>query len=259
MASFCRSAMTSTTRSLASLSKTAGQKTLYAKSMSSPFTSTPTRTILATSRIVSVLGSVESLMPLHSAIANARLKSSIAVDSSCWSWLSQENGHTVVRHAPYQPRSLPWLDLRVFYVRVSKCEIDGSTPERLSVNHISLYPDTLLEVNGVRTSIKSSGASTTPGRDRLDKKSEEAIFVSTDNIRMAGSVKFEVFDKDVLMLSGASYMVFYGVSSCDIPPSYLKQLSEYSNLKLENAVPEQNLWTLKMVKCHGSMLVSEWV
>ncbi|KAL9354413.1 hypothetical protein Peur_052383 [Populus x canadensis] len=34
-------------------------------------------------------------------------------------------------------------------------------------------------------------------------------------------------------------------------------LSEYSNLKLENAVPEQNLWTLKMVKCHGSMLVSE--
>ncbi|XP_024455464.1 protein NONRESPONDING TO OXYLIPINS 2, mitochondrial isoform X2 [Populus trichocarpa] len=132
MASFCRSAMTATTRSLASLSKTAGQKTLYAKSMSSPFTSTPTRTILATSRIVSVLGSVESLMPLHSAIANARLKSSIAVDSSCWSWLSQ---------------------------------------------------------------------------------------------------------------------------------------AEYSNLKLENAVPrinlqlsqEQNLWTLKMVKCHGSMLVSEWV
>ncbi|KAJ0077584.1 hypothetical protein Patl1_36403 [Pistacia atlantica] len=28
-------------------------------------------------------------MPLHSAIASARLKSSIAVDSSCWSWLSE--------------------------------------------------------------------------------------------------------------------------------------------------------------------------
>ncbi|CAM8937784.1 unnamed protein product [Rhodiola kirilowii] len=28
-------------------------------------------------------------MPLHSAIANARLKSIIAVDSSCWSWMSQ--------------------------------------------------------------------------------------------------------------------------------------------------------------------------
>ncbi|KAF9684359.1 hypothetical protein SADUNF_Sadunf04G0110100 [Salix dunnii] len=90
MASFCRSAMTATTRSLASRSKMATQKTLNAKSMTSPFTpTTTTRTILATSRVVSVLGSVESLMPLHSAIANARLKSSIAVDSSCWSWLSQ--------------------------------------------------------------------------------------------------------------------------------------------------------------------------
>nr|XP_034927755.1 uncharacterized protein LOC118059056 isoform X1 [Populus alba] len=89
MASFCRSAITATLRSLASRSETVTQKTLNAKSMSSPFTSTPTRTILASSRVVSVLGSVESLMPLHNAIANARLKSSIAVDSSCWSWLSR--------------------------------------------------------------------------------------------------------------------------------------------------------------------------
>lgn len=35
------------------------------------------------------LKSMESLMPLHSAVASARLKSSIAVDSSFWSWLSQ--------------------------------------------------------------------------------------------------------------------------------------------------------------------------
>ncbi|KAI3931677.1 hypothetical protein MKW92_051378 [Papaver armeniacum] len=32
---------------------------------------------------------VESMMPLHIAIANSRLKSSIVVDSSCWSWMSQ--------------------------------------------------------------------------------------------------------------------------------------------------------------------------
>ncbi|KAF9676013.1 hypothetical protein SADUNF_Sadunf09G0094200 [Salix dunnii] len=115
----------------------------------------------------------------------------------------RENGHTAVRQTPYQQRSLPWLDLRVFYIRISKCEIDDSTPEHLSVNHIPLYPDTLLELNGVRTSINSDGASTTLRRDRLDKKSEEATFVSTDSIRMTGSVRFEVFDKDVLMLSGA--------------------------------------------------------
>ncbi|PRQ57554.1 hypothetical protein RchiOBHm_Chr1g0349571 [Rosa chinensis] len=40
-------------------------------------------------RFVSVLGSLESMMPLHSAIASARLKSNIAFDSTCWSCLSQ--------------------------------------------------------------------------------------------------------------------------------------------------------------------------
>lgn len=114
------------------------------------------------------------------------------------------NGH-VIKHSPYQQcvkGSLPWLDLRVFYVRISKCEIDGSTPESLTLNHIPLHPNTLLEVNGVRTSIYSDGASTLLRRDRLDKRSEEVTFVSTDSIRMTGSVKFEVFDKDVLVLSG---------------------------------------------------------
>ncbi|KAB2635668.1 hypothetical protein D8674_026202 [Pyrus ussuriensis x Pyrus communis] len=109
------------------------------------------------------------------------------------------NGHIVARQSKV---SLPWLDVRVFYVRISKCEIDDSAPEFLTVNHFPLDPDTLLEVNGVRTSIYSDGATTLLRRDRLDKKSEEATFVSTDSIRMTGSVKFEVFDKDVVVLSG---------------------------------------------------------
>ncbi|XP_030948530.1 uncharacterized protein At1g01500-like isoform X2 [Quercus lobata] len=111
----------------------------------------------------------------------------------------------VMRNSSYQPCikvSLPWLDLRVFYVRFSKCKIGDSSPEYLTLNHIPLDHDTLLEVNGVRTSIYSDGVSTLLRRDRLDKKSEEATFVSTDSIRMTGSVKFEVFDKDVLVLSG---------------------------------------------------------
>ncbi|KAI3446107.1 hypothetical protein Pfo_002772 [Paulownia fortunei] len=117
-----------------------------------------------------------------------------------------ENGHTIMRHTSYQPgikASLPWLDLRVFYVRVSKCVIDDdSTPEYLTLNHVPLNRDTLLEVNCVRTSIYSDGVSTLLKRDRLDKRSEEVTFVSTDSIRMTGSVKFEVFHKDVLVLSG---------------------------------------------------------
>ncbi|GJN11968.1 hypothetical protein PR202_ga30208 [Eleusine coracana subsp. coracana] len=34
---------------------------------------------------------LETLMPLHTAVAGARLRSCIAVDSSCWSSLSQGN------------------------------------------------------------------------------------------------------------------------------------------------------------------------
>uniref|UniRef100_A0A5B7AFB3 Erythronate-4-phosphate dehydrogenase family protein n=1 Tax=Davidia involucrata TaxID=16924 RepID=A0A5B7AFB3_DAVIN len=116
-----------------------------------------------------------------------------------------ENGQCIMRNSPYQPCtkvSLSWLDLRVFYVRVTKCEIDDSTPEYLTLNHIPLNHDTPLEVNGVRTSIYSDCVSTLLRRDRLDKKSEEVTFVSTDSIRMMGSVKFEVFNEDILVLSG---------------------------------------------------------
>lgn len=106
------------------------------------------------------------------------------------------------------PNSLSWLDLRIFYVRISKCEIDddddaGSTPEYLTLNHVQLNPDTLTEVNGVRTGMYSDAESILLRKDRVDKKSEEVTFVSTESIRTTGSVKFEVFRKDrILVLSG---------------------------------------------------------
>ncbi|KAJ4733754.1 envelope glycoprotein [Rhynchospora pubera] len=56
-----------------------------AKSSSLPRVSSP----FLRRSVVSALGSVESLMPLHSAIASARLRSFIASDSSYWSCLSQ--------------------------------------------------------------------------------------------------------------------------------------------------------------------------
>lgn len=116
------------------------------------------------------------------------------------------NGHYSPRHNSHHtgPKlSLSWLDIRVFYIRISKCEINNElTPEHLTLNHVPLNRDTLLEVNGVRTSIYSDCVSTLLRRDRLDKKSEEVTFVSTDSFRTTGSVKFEVFDKDVLLVSG---------------------------------------------------------
>ncbi|AAF79448.1 F18O14.16 [Arabidopsis thaliana] len=102
--------------------------------------------------------------------------------------------------------SSPWLDLRVFYVRISNFVVEDSTPEVLTINHIPLDPDTLLEINGVRMGMYSEGGSSQLRRDRVDKKSEEATYVSTDNIRLTGSVKFEVYDKNELVLSGTLEM-----------------------------------------------------
>ncbi|XP_039035240.1 uncharacterized protein LOC120171629 isoform X2 [Hibiscus syriacus] len=90
MASFCRSVIMAGSRSLSVRSKALSLKNLTPKSISIPFSSPSTRALPCASRILSVLGGVESMIPLHSAIASARLQSSIAVDSSCWSWLSQD-------------------------------------------------------------------------------------------------------------------------------------------------------------------------
>ncbi|CAL5384980.1 unnamed protein product [Camellia sinensis] len=115
----------------------------------------------------------------------------------------------IIRHPLYQPcskLSSPWFQLRVFYVRISNFLVDDSTPECLTLNHLPLSLDTVLEVNGVRCGINSEGISSSLRRDRVDKKSEEATFVSTDSIRFAGSVKFEVFDKEEPVLYGVLEM-----------------------------------------------------
>ncbi|KAK7264295.1 hypothetical protein RJT34_31902 [Clitoria ternatea] len=49
------------------------------------------------SRVLSVMRSVDSLVPLHSAIADARLTSNIAFDSTCWSSLSRGYSSFLIR------------------------------------------------------------------------------------------------------------------------------------------------------------------
>ncbi|KAG0497169.1 hypothetical protein HPP92_001860 [Vanilla planifolia] len=60
--------------------------------------------------------------------------------------------------------------------QVSKCEVDESTPDHLTVHHMPLHPDTVLEVNGRRSSIYSDFVSSYLRRDRVDKRTEEATF-----------------------------------------------------------------------------------
>ncbi|GER42474.1 erythronate-4-phosphate dehydrogenase family protein [Striga asiatica] len=102
--------------------------------------------------------------------------------------------------------ALPWFATRVFFVKIGNFVLDNSTPECITLNHVPLSPDTILEVNGKRCSMDSEGISCILRRDRVDKKSEEATFVSTDSIRFTGSVRFEVFDKEDLVISGVFEM-----------------------------------------------------
>ena len=115
---------------------------------------------------------------------------------------SYNHGRKMIMHPLYHPKLSPWLELKVFYVRVSNCEIDESNPEYLTLNHIPLTPDTVLEVNGRRSSIYSECVSSVLRRDRVDKRSEEATFVSTDRISVTGSVRFEVYVRGDMLLSG---------------------------------------------------------
>lgn len=123
--------------------------------------------------------------------------------------VANNNGLQLIRYSAYQPctkLSSAWFDLRVFYVRISNFQVNDLTPESLTLNHMPLDPETLLEVNGTRSSIYSDGVSCLLRRDRIDKRSEEATFVSTDTIRLTGSVQFELFDRDDRILSGVLEM-----------------------------------------------------
>ncbi|KAK8949531.1 hypothetical protein KSP39_PZI004982 [Platanthera zijinensis] len=79
MASIYRSAAVTAARFVVSRSGTVIPKPSSSR-LAAPLFSRP---------ISAAIGSLESLRPLHSAIASARLISNIAVDSSCWSCLSQ--------------------------------------------------------------------------------------------------------------------------------------------------------------------------
>jgi hypothetical protein len=93
-----------------------------------------------------------------------------------------------------------WFDVRVFYVRAANCHLDD-TPDVLTMRYPPRDIGTALEVNGGRIS-PSEELKLTLRRDRLDTDSSEATYVSTDHFRATGTVFFEVYDKEVVLLSG---------------------------------------------------------
>ncbi|KAM3282422.1 hypothetical protein P3S67_026067 [Capsicum chacoense] len=74
------------------------------------------------------------------------------------------------------------LEIRLFYVRIASCSVDV-VPAHLVLRH-------LRREMGV-----SNAVSVTLRRDRVDKGSSEVTYVSTDNVRVSGSVEFEVYEE----------------------------------------------------------------
>ncbi|KAI4355146.1 hypothetical protein L6164_003946 [Bauhinia variegata] len=94
-----------------------------------------------------------------------------------------------------------WFEIRLFYVRVSPCVID-SVPDHLMLCHPHREIGVSVEINGSRIP-SSEAVSLTLRRDRVDKESSEVTYVSTDNIRVTGSVEFEVYENEGLFLCGS--------------------------------------------------------
>lgn len=93
-------------------------------------------------------------------------------------------------HSMYSSGSLSWFDVRVIYVRVSGCPQEAS-PDTLLCRFPPRGGTTSVELNGVVIAPQEE-ILVTLRRDRVDCNSEEATYVSTDNIRANGSLNFEV-------------------------------------------------------------------
>ena len=93
-----------------------------------------------------------------------------------------------------------WLDMRVFCMRLSLFPL--KTPlQFLTLCHTPTDFTARFKLNGERIA-PSETASSFLCRDKVYKKSTEVTYVSTDSVRIGGSMIFEAYDKDVLLVSG---------------------------------------------------------
>ncbi|GLJ07177.1 hypothetical protein SUGI_0060480 [Cryptomeria japonica] len=72
----------------------------------------------------------------------------------------------------------------------------------LLLHHAHRGARAMLEINGARVSPSEGFAFLSLHRDRLDKDFAEATYVSTDNVRITGTLHFEVYNGDLLLLCG---------------------------------------------------------
>eukprot|EP01018_Ginkgo_biloba_P027858 Gb_37217 [translate_table: standard] len=97
-------------------------------------------------------------------------------------------------------RTPAWFDIRVIYVRLSSCLLKNA-PDCFTIVFPARSMSTSLDVNGGRISA-SEQTSRILRRDRVDRESAEATYVSTDNLRTNGDLPFELHHKSGILVSG---------------------------------------------------------
>lgn len=95
----------------------------------------------------------------------------------------------------------PWLEVRVFYVRVNCCSLEDA-PETLTIKYGPRPVASTFEINGSRVPATDE-PTLILRRDRVDTESSEATYVGTDKLRTTGSLSFEVCHKEETLICGA--------------------------------------------------------
>ncbi|CAL0308439.1 unnamed protein product [Lupinus luteus] len=91
-----------------------------------------------------------------------------------------------------------FLEIKLFYVRISPCLIDR-LPDHLTLHHPHRQIGVSLQINGSRVPAASAAPPLTLRRDRVDRETSEVTYVSTDSVRVTGSLEFEVYEKEGLL------------------------------------------------------------
>ncbi|KAH7330921.1 hypothetical protein KP509_20G008200 [Ceratopteris richardii] len=100
--------------------------------------------------------------------------------------------------------SLPpllWLDVRVFYVRLSCCSLEDA-PDILTIKYGPMAAACNFEINGSKV-LSTEEPVLILRRDRVDTESSEATYVGTDRLRTTGPLAFEVRHKEESLICGA--------------------------------------------------------
>lgn len=118
----------------------------------------------------------------------------VALESDNPPSIQQRKAPSELFFNPLRTATNAWLEIQVFYVRVS-CPFLEQAPEVLSIKCCARLSGSPYEINRSRVSATHE-ATLVLRRDRMDAETAEAIYVCTDNLRITGPLAFKICCQD---------------------------------------------------------------